>query len=102
MNLAYKHAAALFSDGRFNEAEAYINDALQSCKEILGAEHPNTSDLHGRLGFDIWESETLEGGRRLGRASDGDEKEGVRARASRHTDQHEQPCLDLERPVSGR
>jgi tetratricopeptide (TPR) repeat protein len=42
MNLARKHAAALSSDGRFNEAEAYFNDALQSCKEILGPEHPLT------------------------------------------------------------
>jgi hypothetical protein len=36
INLACKHATALFSDGRFNEAESYFNDALQSWKEVLG------------------------------------------------------------------
>jgi tetratricopeptide (TPR) repeat protein len=42
MNLAYKYATALCSDGRFNEAEAYFNEVLQSCKEVLGPEHPST------------------------------------------------------------
>jgi tetratricopeptide (TPR) repeat protein len=42
MSLAYKHATALFGDGRFNEAEAYFNDALQSWKEVLGQEHLDT------------------------------------------------------------
>ncbi|KAH7326971.1 hypothetical protein BKA65DRAFT_608042 [Rhexocercosporidium sp. MPI-PUGE-AT-0058] len=41
-NLAYKHARALFSDGRFNEAEAYFNDVLQSRKEVLGPDYPST------------------------------------------------------------
>ena len=49
MNLARKHAAALSSDGRFNEAEAYFNDALQSCKEILGPEHPSTLVITANL-----------------------------------------------------
>jgi tetratricopeptide (TPR) repeat protein len=48
-NLACKHAAALFSDGRFNEAEAYFNNALQSCKEILGPEHPSTLAIIANL-----------------------------------------------------
>jgi tetratricopeptide (TPR) repeat protein len=42
MNLSYKHATALYNDGRFNEAEAYFNDVLQSEKEVLGPEHPST------------------------------------------------------------
>jgi hypothetical protein len=38
---------------------------------------------------------TMEGGRRAGGASDGDEKEGVRAGASGHTDQHGEPGIDV-------
>ncbi|EDN95632.1 hypothetical protein SS1G_11511 [Sclerotinia sclerotiorum 1980 UF-70] len=53
------------------------------------------ADQHGQLGFDIPESRTLEGGRRLGCASDGDEKKGVRAGASRHADQHGQLGFDI-------
>jgi tetratricopeptide (TPR) repeat protein len=49
MNLAYKQATALFSDGRFDKAEAYCNDALQSCKEILGPEHPSTLAIIANL-----------------------------------------------------
>ena len=49
MNLAYKHAAALFSDGRFNEAEANFNNALQSYREILGPEHPSTLAIIANL-----------------------------------------------------
>src|SRR5947199_422365 len=37
----------------------------------------------------------MEGGRRAGRASDGDEKEGARRRASFHADQHGQPGVDV-------
>ncbi|EDN92191.1 hypothetical protein SS1G_08054 [Sclerotinia sclerotiorum 1980 UF-70] len=54
---------------------------------------------HGQFGFDIPESRTLEEGRRLGCASDEDEKEDVRAGASRHTDQHGQLGFDI--PESG-
>ena len=35
-----------------------------------------------------WRSRPMEGGRRAGRASDGDEKEGAGRGASRHADQH--------------
>jgi tetratricopeptide (TPR) repeat protein len=49
MNLAYKHATALFSDGRFNEAEAYFNDNLQSSKEVLGPEDPDTLAIMANL-----------------------------------------------------
>ena len=39
----------------------------------------------------------MEGGRRTGGASDGDEKEGAECGASGHADQHEQPCTYMER-----
>src|SRR5947209_20313026 len=38
----------------------------------------------------------MEGGRRAGGASDGDEKEGARRRASFHADQHGQPGVDVQ------
>jgi len=40
----------------------------------------------GQPGVDVQESRAVEGGRRTGRASDGDEKEGVWGGASRHAD----------------
>ncbi|PQE21863.1 hypothetical protein CJF31_00007706 [Rutstroemia sp. NJR-2017a BVV2] len=50
---------------------------------------------YGQLGFDILEAGTLEGGRRLGSTSDGDEKEGVRAGASRYTAQYGQLSFNI-------
>jgi tetratricopeptide (TPR) repeat protein len=49
MNLACNHAVALFSDGRFSEAEEYFNDALQSSRGILGPEHPSTLAIIANL-----------------------------------------------------
>src|SRR5437764_10451774 len=45
----------------------------------------------------------MEGGRRAGGASDGDEFEGAWRRASFHADQHGQPGVDVQesRPMEG-
>ncbi|RDL31839.1 uncharacterized protein BP5553_09241 [Venustampulla echinocandica] len=53
-NLVYKYATALFSDGRFNEAELYFNDALQSWKEMFGQEYPNTLTSMAMLASTYW------------------------------------------------
>jgi hypothetical protein len=37
------------SDGWFNEAEAYFNEALQSLKDVLGKEHPSTLTIIANL-----------------------------------------------------
>jgi hypothetical protein len=41
------------------------------------------------------ESRTMEGGRRAGRAGDGDKKEDAGPGASRHADEHSQPGVDI-------
>ena len=43
----------------------------------------------------VLESRPMEGGRRAGRASDGDEFEGVGPGASFHADQHGEPGIDV-------
>jgi tetratricopeptide (TPR) repeat protein len=53
-NLVFKYAMALLSDGRFNEAEIYFNDALQSLKEVLSEEHPSTLTSMGNLASTFW------------------------------------------------
>lgn len=55
----------------------------------------------GQSGVDVQESRPMKGSRRAGGASDGDEKEGDRAGASRHADQHGTPSYDIleSRPV---
>jgi tetratricopeptide (TPR) repeat protein len=41
-NVVWKCAMALYSDGRFNEAEAYFQEAVQILRKELGDEHPFT------------------------------------------------------------
>ncbi|KAK6605164.1 hypothetical protein H4I96_05746 [Botrytis cinerea] len=126
--LSRRYGACLFSDGRYNEATVPLVEVMERDKSVFGQEHPSTltsmanlastyrnqgrwkeaedlevqvmeTSLRVQLGFDIPESGTLEEGRRLAGASDGDEKEGVRAGASRHADQHGQLGFDI--PKSG-
>ncbi|KFZ24051.1 hypothetical protein V502_01463 [Pseudogymnoascus sp. VKM F-4520 (FW-2644)] len=61
------------------------------------------ADQHGEPGLDILEPGSLEGGRGLGIAGDGDEEEGVEPRASRHADEHGEPGHDIPgaRPLEG-
>jgi hypothetical protein len=51
---------------------------METRKRVLRAEHPDTLTSMANLASTYQESRTLEGGRRAGGASDGDEKEGVR------------------------
>ena len=48
------------------------------------------------LNGNVQESRPVEGGRRAGRASDGEEKEGAWGGASRHADQHGQSSTYVE------
>ncbi|KAF1937777.1 kinesin light chain 1 [Clathrospora elynae] len=41
-NLAWKTAMALYSDGRYNEAEELLVQVLKTSKKKLGADHPDT------------------------------------------------------------
>jgi hypothetical protein len=41
-NLVWKYAMALHSDGRFNEAELYFQETVQSRSRVLGDKHPAT------------------------------------------------------------
>jgi Tetratricopeptide repeat len=41
-NLVQKCAMTLYKDGRFNEAEAYFQEVVQSMRRALGEEHPDT------------------------------------------------------------
>jgi len=41
-NLARKYAAALYKDGRFDEAEKLFVQVMETCKTKLGADHPDT------------------------------------------------------------
>ncbi|APA11278.1 hypothetical protein sscle_07g060480 [Sclerotinia sclerotiorum 1980 UF-70] len=116
--LSRRFGACLLSDGRYNEAEVPFVESNGEAQECFRGGASFHTDQHGQLGFDIlesgtleggrrlgcatwptWlrhtESRTLEGGRRLGCASDGDEKKGVRAGASRHADQHGQLGFDI-------
>jgi len=54
------------------------------------------ANQHGQPGVNVQESRTMEGGRRAGGASDGDEKEGARLGASTHADQHGQPGVNVQ------
>jgi hypothetical protein len=42
INLARKVGMCLYSDGRFNEAEALDVQVIETSLRVLGAEHPST------------------------------------------------------------
>jgi hypothetical protein len=42
LDLAWKYAKSLRSDGRYREAEAPFEEVLQTRKRVLGVEHPDT------------------------------------------------------------
>jgi tetratricopeptide (TPR) repeat protein len=48
-NLTWKYAMALLSDGRFNEADAYFQEAVQSQHGVGVVEHPYTLTSMGNL-----------------------------------------------------
>ncbi|KAG4429579.1 hypothetical protein IFR05_014937 [Cadophora sp. M221] len=100
-------ASTFWNQGRWKEAEELQATELEICSRVLGAEHPFTLTSMANLASTFWnqgrwkEAEdlevqvmetslrvlgTLEGSRRLGGASDGDEFEGVRCGASLHAD----------------
>ncbi|APA10080.1 hypothetical protein sscle_05g048500 [Sclerotinia sclerotiorum 1980 UF-70] len=112
--LSRRFGACLLSDGRYNEAEVPFVEVMERHKSVFGQEHPSTLTSMANLASTFWnqgrwkEAEdlevqvmetrkrvTLEEGRRLGGASDGDEKESVRAGASFHADQHGQLGFDI-------
>src|SRR5947207_1472700 len=77
-----------------------------SSKRAEGNARPGASfhaDQYGQPGVDVEESRPMEGGRRAGCASDGDELEGAGDGASFHADQHGQPGVDVleSRPMEG-
>ena len=70
--------------------------SLEARRAVLGEEHPGTLTNTGNLASTYRESRTVEGDGRAGRASDGDKKEGARAGASTHADQHGQSGARIE------
>ena len=42
LDLAWKYAMSLYSDGRYREAEGPFKEASQTFKKVLGEEHPDT------------------------------------------------------------
>ncbi|KAH9207879.1 hypothetical protein DL95DRAFT_481880 [Leptodontidium sp. 2 PMI_412] len=95
--LGAEHPSTLTSMG--NLASTYRNQGRWAEAEELQATELEICSRYGQLGCDILESGTLEGGRRLRSASDGDEFEGVRCGASFYASQHGQPGFDI--PESG-
>ncbi|KAH8648162.1 P-loop containing nucleoside triphosphate hydrolase protein [Tricladium varicosporioides] len=93
-------ALTWYNQGRWKEAEGLFVQVIRARKRVLGQEHPSTltsmanlastyyDEGHWKKAEDLFiqviEARTLEGGGKLESASDGDEKEGIRARASRH------------------
>ena len=72
-------ASTYRNQGRWKEAEELEVQVMETSKRVLGAGASFHADQHGQPGVDVLESRTMEGGRRAGGASDGDEKEGVGA-----------------------
>ena len=74
-------ASTYRNQGRWKEAEELEVQVMETRKRVLGAGASRHADQHGQPGVDVLESRTMEGGRRAGGASDGDEKEGAGRRS---------------------
>jgi hypothetical protein len=74
LGIAYRYG------GRWKEAEELEVQVMETFKRVLGPEHPSTLTSMANLAstFGI---KAVEGGRRAGGASDGDEQEGAWARS---------------------
>jgi tetratricopeptide (TPR) repeat protein len=53
-NLVWKCAMTLYGDGRFDQADAYFQEAVQSRTKVLGAEHPDTLTIMANLASTFW------------------------------------------------
>jgi tetratricopeptide (TPR) repeat protein len=53
-DLAWKCARSLVSDGRYNEAEVYFEEAVRRRKRVLGQDHPDTLTAMGNLAVTYW------------------------------------------------
>src|SRR5439155_1490485 len=65
IDLAWKFALCLYSDGRFNEAEALFIEVMESHKGILGAEHPSTLTSINNLVSMFWNQGQLKEAKEL-------------------------------------
>ena len=74
-------ASTYRNQGRWKEAEELEVQVMETRKRMLGAGASRHADQHGQPGVDVLESRPMEGGRRAGGASDGDEKEGAWGRS---------------------
>jgi tetratricopeptide (TPR) repeat protein len=54
-DLSWKCAESLYSDGRYNEAEVYFNEAVQTNEKVLGADHPDTLTSIANLASTYWD-----------------------------------------------
>jgi len=75
------------SQGRWKEAEELEVQVVETSTRVLVAEHPDTLTGMADLSVDLQESRSVEGGRRVGSASSGDENEGTGCGASRYAEQ---------------
>lgn len=71
--------------GRWKEAEELEVQVMETTKRVLGGEHPDTLTNIDNLASIYRNQGTLEGGRRAGDASDGDNEEGYGSQDSRNT-----------------
>jgi tetratricopeptide (TPR) repeat protein len=52
-DLVWKCAMALYSDGRYNEAEEYFQESIKSRSRLLGNEHPSTLTSMANLALTV-------------------------------------------------
>jgi tetratricopeptide (TPR) repeat protein len=54
LDLAWKYANSLYSDGRYQEAEVPFKEVFQTRKNVLGEEHPDTLTSMNNLASTYW------------------------------------------------
>jgi len=54
LDLAWKYAMSLYSDGRYREAEGPFNEVSQTRQRVLGEEHPDTLTSMANLASTFW------------------------------------------------
>ena len=79
-------ASTYWNQGRWKEAEDLEVQVMETSLEGARCRASQHTNQHIKFGIDVQESGSVEGGRGPRRASHGDEKEGARRRASRHTE----------------
>lgn len=82
----WKNALCYYSDGRFDEAEAFFREVMYLRTNVLGAEHSDTLKV---VGFGLPCTESVPRGQSTWIEGDGTSEKNPRRRGSRDTLYHE-------------